>query len=615
MLLVEHHADTEGKLRDKLAQTCHLLEEQKKLASGSYLGTDALDNEMLWDLAQRVVPTLYRLRGTSRPIPFIEDIAVPPEAMPDFLYRLQGTLNKHQITASVSGHAVQGQLHVRPFLDLANVNDVCKMETLAEEIYSHVWELKGTISGAHGAGLSRTPYLARQFGPMAEVFREVKELMDPVGIFNPGKIVPAQDRYVTDDLRHVSYPLLDTLAMTGQVELPEGKSPVARKTPVARKKANQPSGLVELQLDWKPEEMAHAARACNGCGICRTTEFDARMCPIFRFSPREEASPRAKANLARGILSGSLPAGTVFEDACKEIADLCVHCHMCRLECPANVDIPKLMIEAKASYLSTKGQGLHDWVLTRIDSLCGVASRISRVANWAISNRLARWFLQHLLGIAQGRKLPHFARQPFLQTAVKHHMNQPRLDPAHRDESVEKVLYFVDTYANYCDTELAESLVAVLEHNGISVYVPDNQLYAAMPMIAQGMLEPARKIAEHNVALLAEGVRQGYTIVATEPSAALTLVHEYPMLLEGDHDAQLVAAHTMEACYYLWRWHQQGQLRLDFEPLDYSVGYHAPCHQQALAVGTPAVNLLGLIPDLRIHPIEKAAAASQACTA
>lgn len=597
VLLVEHHADTADELRDQLAQTCRLLQEKLKLASSSYVASDQLDNEMLWHLAKRFVPTLYRLKGSTRPIPFVEDIALPPDALPEFLQRLQTTLKKQQVTASVFGHALHGQLHVRPFLDLANVNDVCKMETLADEIYSHVWDLKGTISGEHGDGLSRTPYVARQFGPLVEAFREVKELFDPQGILNPGKIVPTQDRYLTDNLRHISYPLLDTLAMASQIAPPAEKEQKAR--------TDDQTTLVELQLDWQPEEMAYVARACNGCAACRTLESDTRMCPIFRFAPREEASPRAKANLARGILTGALPPGTVFEDACKEIADLCVHCHMCRLECPANVDIPKLMVEAKAAHLSTKGQGLYDWALTRVDSLCSVASRLSRVANWAIANRFARWLIERSLGIAQGRKLPQFARHPFLQVAVRRRLHRPRHGLAGRGGSVEKVLFFVDTYANYCDTDLAEALVAILEHNGISVYVPDAQRYAALPMIAQGMLEPARRIAEQNIALLAEAVRQGYTIVSTEPSAVLALTHEYPMLLDGDHDAQLVAANTMEACHYLWRWHQKGQLQLDFAPLAASVGYHAPCHQKALEVGTPAVNLLGLIPGLQVEELEK----------
>jgi Fe-S oxidoreductase len=152
---------------------------------------------------------------------------------------------------------------------------------------------------------------------------------------------------------------------------------------------------------------------------------------------------------------------------------------------------------------------------------------------------------------------------------------------------------------------LAKALVAVLEHNGVSVHVPEAQLESGMPMISQGVLGPARQIAEKNVGLLVEAVRQGYTVVSTEPSAVLALKREYLHLMGDDRDAELVSENSQEACHYLWRLHQQGRLQLDFSALDMVVGYHAPCHVKALEAGLPAVNLLGLIPGLRVRYVEK----------
>jgi Fe-S oxidoreductase len=257
------------------------------------------------------------------------------------------------------------------------------------------------------------------------------------------------------------------------------------------------------------------------------------------------------------------------------------------------------MVEAKALYTATNGERLHGWFMSRIDDLCRYGSRHSRLANWAVANRGARWVIEKITGIPRSRKLPHFRRKPFLRRATERRLNRPERS------TTEKVLYFVDTYANYCDSQLAEAFVAVLEHNGIPVYVPDNQWQAAMPMISRGIVGKARAIAEHNVAILAEAVRQGYSIVATEPSAALALTHEYPMLLPGDHDAQMVAENSYEACYYLWRLHQRGKLQLNFGQVNASVGYHTPCHTKALEVGTPAESLLRLIPGLKVEKLEK----------
>ena len=584
VLLVEHHAETDAQLKDRLTTTVEQLRHKSKLASGDYTASDKHDHDMLWQLARQYVPALYRLKGFTRPIPIIEDIALPPAELPEFLHRMQQVLKQEHVTASLFGHAGHGQLHIRPFLDMGNQDDVNKMTVLADRLYAEVWNLGGTISGEHGDGMSRTAYVEEQYGPLATAFGEIKEIFDPELLLNPGKIVAETDAGVTEHLRHVSYPLLDKLDLSDQ----HPAHPM-----------DQPVKIVDLQLDWRPEEMAQAARACNGCAACRTQSEEARMCPIFRFAPREEASPRAKANLTRGILTGTMPAGTVLDDACKEIVDLCVHCHMCRQECPANVDIPKLMVEAKASYVATNGERLHDWALARIDMLCRTGSRFSRLANWSVRNRFARWLMEKTLGIAQGRKLPRFSRRPFLQQATDRRLN--RLERS----TTEKVLYFVDTYANYCDTELAQSFIAVLEHNSIKAFVPDTQLHSGMPLISQGVLEPARQAAEQNVAMLAEAVRQGYKIVSTEPSAVLALTHEYPILLPGDHDAILVAENTFEACHYLWSCHQRGKLELNFSPLNTSIGYHTPCHTKALEIGAPAENLLRLIPGLQVKKIEK----------
>jgi FAD/FMN-containing dehydrogenase/Fe-S oxidoreductase len=582
VLLVEQQGDSAEKVRGKLNEIVEQVQFKSNLAAASHVAEDEGDFQLYWGLARRFVPTLYRLQGTTRPVPCIEDMAVPPAALPVFLKHVQDTFKRLQVTASLFGHAGHGQLHIRPFLDLASSDDVATLETVASELYEKVWLLGGTVSGEHGDGLSRTPFLGAQFGPLVNVFRELKQIFDPQGLLNPGKIVPQSPSRMTLNLRPMTM-------HQAQQSAPESD---AETNPSV-------AGPFSLQLRWQPEELMDAARLCNGCGACRSQSPDVRMCPIFRLSPREEASPRAKANLVRGILTGRLPADEMLDDSCKKVADLCVHCHMCRLECPANVDIPKLMVEAKANYVRTNGLPLHDRLLVRIDALAGFAGRLPGIANWAMENPQARWLMEKLLGVAQGRKLPKLARRSFLRNASMRRLSQPVRKP------VEKVVYFVDTYANHFDTQLADALVAVLRHNRVSVYVPTDQDEAGMPMISQGVLEPARVIAQRNVALLAEAVRQGYKVIATEPSAVLALTREYPMILDDDEDAVAVAANTLDACHYLWQLHQNGKLKLGFQPQRISVGYHLPCHLRALGVGAPAENLLRLVPGVRVTRVEK----------
>src|SRR3569623_1898435 len=198
---------------------------------------------------------------------------------------------------------------------------------------------------------------------------------------------------------------------------------------------------------------------------------------------------------------------------------------MCRLECPAGVDVPKLMLEAKAAYVASNGLRFRDWVVTRLDLFSSLGSLASPLANRALGNRQARWVLEKIAGIAQGRKLPRFAPRPFMRRASRRRLTRPTR------RSGKKVLYFVDTYANFHDTQLAEALVAVFEHNGVAVYVHPHQSQSGMAMVSLGAVDRARRIAARNTELLAEALRQGYTVVTSEPSAALCLKREYPDLL------------------------------------------------------------------------------------
>lgn len=599
VLLVEYSGDDAAAVRDRLSHTVDRVRRKKQLAFDARQAFDSADVDLFWQLTRRVVPTLHRLKGNVRPIPVVEDVAVPPEALPGFLVRLQNILKQHQITASLYAHAGHGQLHIRPFLDLSSADDVRKMEELANDLYADVLDVGGTISGEHGAGLSRTQFVRQQFGPLYEVFRDVKRIFDPLNILNPEKIVADEPPRVAENLRpmkqvlgevSVSPPggaLIDasgsgtTKSQNGQQRAPAGKSP-----------------LVELQLNWTPEQFIDEARRCNGCGACRSQLADVRMCPIFRVLPAEEASPRAKANLLRAVFDGGLDPQILAREEFKDVTDLCVNCHQCHLECPAGVDIPKLMIEAKAAYVAINGLRPSDWLLARFDRLSKWGSRLNTIANWAVQNRIARWLLEKTLGIAQGRKLPRFAKRNFMRRAARRRLTRPTR------RSGRKVLYFVDSYANYHDPQLADALVAVMEHNGIAVYVHPEQQPSGMGLISMGALAAARRLASHNIHLLAEAVRQGYTIVATEPSTVLCLTHEYLNMID-DADSRTVAANSIEACSYLWALHQQGKLRLDFEPLLAAVGYHQPCHSRALSMGTPAENLLRLVPGLGVERIER----------
>jgi len=249
--------------------------------------------------------------------------------------------------------------------------------------------------------------------------------------------------------------------------------------------------------------------------------------------------------------------------------------------------------------VAANGLRLAERIMTRLDLFGTLAGTIRPVVNWAVGNRQMRWLLEKTLGIAHGRKLPRVASQTFLRRAARRRLTRPSSDDGR------KVVYLVDVYANYFDPQIAEAMVAVFQHNGIGVYVHPQQRQAGMAAIACGDLDYARRLAMHNVTILAEAVRRGYEVVATEPSAVLCLVHEYPELIDDD-DARLIADNSTEACNYLWKMHTAGDLQLEFNPVRAVLGYHMPCHLKVLQLGSPGENLLGLVPELRVQPIENA---------
>ena len=630
MLLVEFEA-TDNTVRDKLDHLINRIQRRKKLAYEVRIATQKDQRDLYWRIVRRIVPTLYRLKGDKRALPFVEDIAIDPLKLPEFLRSVHGILNENEVTASIFSHAPQGTVHIRPFLSLSDSDDVAKMHRLANQLFERVLELNGTVSGSHGDGLSRTWFLRRQYGPLYNVFSEVKNIFDPANVFNPGKIVGHPYSGLGDNIRPVLVSnkflgpqLADqkieaetptSTAKNGEsvsAKIEEAEKDIAKSKPTSSRGWLKRSGgtrekklaaatalpILEPELNWQLPQIGMAARNCNGCGRCRTSSPKERMCPIFRLAPREESSPRAKANLMRGIVTGQLDPSHFAKDDFKEVADLCVNCHQCRFECPAAVDIPKLMIEAKAQYYKVNGMRISDWLLTRLDWLYEIAGRLPWMTNRMLQSRTWRWVLDRVIGIAQGRKLPLFSSSSFSRWSQRQKLGRPS------KQQSRKIIYFVDAYANWNDVELGKAFVKVLEHNGIDVVVPPGQNVSGMSLISEGAVVRAKKLAQRNVELLAEWVRQGYQIVTTEPSAALALRHEYLNLLD-DQDANLVAQNTTDSTSFLLELHLAGDLELDFKPVNAAIGYHLPCHQRALGDDVPAMKLLDLIPGLQVELIKK----------
>jgi FAD/FMN-containing dehydrogenase/Fe-S oxidoreductase len=582
VLLVEYEADTPAEAARLAHDLANRLHRCERLALLAHVADDAPARERLWQVREAVLPGLYGLRGTIQPLAFVEDVGVPAELLPGYLHRVQEVLQRHETTASYLIHAATGQVHMRPFLSWRGPEDAARLWALADEVYDIVLDLGGTISAQHGTGLARTPWVRRQAGPLFTVFRELKSIFDPRHLLNPGKIVGA---------------LATASAWPLRKKVRSEEWGVRREDqPGAHSSLPTPHSSLLTPHSSLDGALAESQR-CNGCGECRTEAPAQRMCPIFRATHDEAATPRAKANLMRRLLQPDVDPHLLSSDAVRWVADLCVNCKMCGLECPARVNVPKLMLQVKAANVAEHGLDRTDWAMARTETFASLGSAVAPLANAVLKNPLARWLLEKLFGLSRRRRLPAFAGRSFLRRATrrgwtrKPHSARPR------------VAYFVDIFANYNDPLIAESMVAVLHHNDIEVYVPPRQGGCGMAPLAYGDVETARETVQENLFVLADLAREGYPILCSEPTAALMLRHDALDLLD-DPDARLVAAQTVESTAFLWDLHQQGNLRTDFRPLPFSVGHHVPCHLKAL--GRPPVGpaLLSLVPQLRVHTID-----------
>lgn len=559
-LLVEFAGDDQAGCQRQLDDGVELMRRSRFHCIDVRRAEVAADVELFWQLSRTVVSTLHGVRGTVRPVQFMEDVVIPPGQLPAFLERYQDVLKRHSATALLYAHAGHGQLHVRPFADPRRSGERERLEALAADLVSEVVRLDGTIGGEQGLGLSRTRFFAEHFPGQVSVCREIKRLFDPAGLLNPGKIVPAAAE----------------------------PRPAWRQSP-----QTVPESVGLPLLNWTPEALAAEVDACNGCGACRADAGPLRMCPRFRESPGEEWSPRAKANLVAGLLGGAVDPQAAGMEAARAIADTCFNCHQCRVDCAAGVDIPALVTELKAAVVAAEGLRWTPWLLARVDRLSALGGRLRPLSNWALTNPQARWLLERLLGIAQGRRLPRFTGNAFLRWAARRGLTRPsrRAGP--------RVLFFLDTFARRHDPLVARSLVALLERSGVGVFIDPRQVASGIAAISVGDLDLARRLARRNLRVLTEAVRLGYEIIATEPAAVTAIQHDYPLLLDDEELPRVVAA-TRHATDYLWELQQEGRLVGGFEPLPQRLLYHQPCHLRQHGGGQRTAGLLRLIPNLSL---------------
>ncbi|MBM3465020.1 MAG: FAD-binding protein, partial [Armatimonadetes bacterium] len=433
----------------------------------------------VWKIRKAGLPLLLSMPGDRKPVAFVEDTAVAPERLAEFVKRFGEVVAEHGTEASFYAHASVGCLHIRPLLNLRSGGDVDRMRRMSEDIFELVVQFDGCMSGEHGDGLSRSMYNERQFGPqLYEAFRQVKRAFDPRGLMNPGKIVDAPT--LTEHLR---IPSQDRVTV----------------------------------LDFSREGgLSRAVDACNGSAVCRKLGSGA-MCPSYMVTKDEEHSTRGRANALRGILSGQVAEDSLTSQRLYEVMDLCVECKSCKSECPSSVDMAKLKFEFLARYNKVHGVGLRSRIFAEAATLGVLGSTTAAISNRILNNTAVRWLLDATLGIDRRRPLPPFAEK----TAEKLLASRP----AGAGTST-AVAFFPDTFTQFHHPEVALAAVSVLEACGANVTVM-HPTCCGRPFISKGMARQAWESARTLTESLILMVEQGSDVVACEPSCVSAVRDDY----------------------------------------------------------------------------------------
>ncbi len=547
LLMVEYAGETEEEVKEQVQK----LEELRQREKIGYAATQAFKPEevkAIWGVRKAGLGLLLGTKGDKKPIAFVEDTAVAPAQLPEFIKRFRDVVARHDTVAGYYGHCSVGCMHIRPLINLKEQSEMNKMVSIANAISDLVLEFNGSMSGEHGDGLARSHFNQKLFGPtLYEAFRQVKQIFDPKNLMNPGKIV-------------------DSPAMTESLKISPGY------------KTWEP----QTTLDFSGQGgFARAVEMCSGMGECRK-KLDGTMCPSYMGTLDEEHSTRGRANALRAVLSGKVPKEEFTGKRLHDVMDLCLECKACKAECPSNVDMAKLKYEFLDHYHRANGLPLRNRIFGGIERLNRIGSQFAPVSNWLAQSRLNRWLMEKIAGIDRRRPMPQFAGETFEDWFQTH--------KGEGDGAKGEVVLFHDTFNNFNTPNVAIAATRLMERLGYHVLLVDKRC-CGRPMISKGMLSEAKQNAAWNVDRLAEFSERGVAIVGLEPSCLLTLRDEYPEFL-GTSASKQVADNSFLLEEFLVREREAGKLSPQFAVNGRKALLHGHCHQKALVGTAPTIAVL-----------------------
>ena len=512
-----------------------LLETAKKLGSDALILEDEIKQQQLWEVRKVGLGLLMYMVGDAKPIPFIEDVAVPVENLGDFVREFERIVTSYGTRGDFYAHASAGCLHIRPIINLKTVNGIEAMRGITSDIVDCILKFNGALSGEHGDGQARGEWLQKVYGSeIVEAFHKLKQAADPNGILNPGKVVDPvrmdENLRYGDDYHTKPWSSLQDFSDVNGLD-----------------------GAIEM---------------CNGAGVCR--QAVGSMCPTFQATKEEMHSTRGRANLLRELISGKHISLDDAEQAAFESLSLCLACKGCKAECPSAVDVAKLKFEFFNHYYQKKRHPLKDYLFGFIGEVARIGIPFAPIVNWFFRSNPGKAFLEKSFGISSMRTLPE------LKSTKTYSQNF--------EKRADQVILLSDPFNQYFSPELLNQACELLSAIGYSVnFLP--VIGTGRTKLSKGFIDAARKHAQKVIDTIEAVDRAGnMPILGLEPSEVSMINDDLFSLVPMDDRVRSIASRTYSIEEFLIRPDQTGNLRidlLDMKGAGISLLLHGHCHQKA----------------------------------
>lgn len=526
----------------------------------------------VWALRKAGLGVLFGTPGDVKPVTLVEDTAVAVDDLPAFVEAFARIMADWRADCVYYAHASVGELHLRPELNLKEPADIERANGIARDVADLVHRFRGSLSGEHGDGRLRSPWIERVLGAEAIGWLEqVKDAFDPAGLLNPGNIVRPEPME-----SHWRY------------------HPTYEQRDVATLFSYASSGGFQRAIE-----------RCNGSGECRRLPSSGgTMCPSYMVTLEEKESTRGRANVFRRLVQSG-PDALFTSEELRDALDLCISCKGCRSECPASVDMAKLKAEFQQGWMDRHGVPLASRLFARVTDLHRAAQIVpggAAIANAVQGFGPARALMQRWLGIDARRPLPAVAPSSAHDRVDRGRRALPAAEPVHGD-----VILYLDEFIDRYEPEVAQAAIEVLSAGGWRVRTPRLGL-SGRGFLSKGMVRHATAALERLVDALddPDAGDNAPRIVGLEPSAVLTLVDEAPDLLAGGpraDAARRVASRVRLFEQFVVEEHDAGRFSATFTDAPAELLVHGHCHQKSLVGMAPLMKALALPANFTVRAI------------